>query len=88
MRAGAVVTVRYDARVPACPGLRLVQVPGVGCDGPFTVTGGTGRFEGASGEGPVRFQTRSKGYRMGPGGSLTQIVFGVAYWDDYVFEIN
>ncbi|MEQ8967497.1 MAG: 2-hydroxyacid dehydrogenase [Azospirillaceae bacterium] len=30
--AGAVVTVRYDARVPPCPGLRLVQVPGVGCD--------------------------------------------------------
>jgi phosphoglycerate dehydrogenase-like enzyme len=30
--AQALVTVRYDARIPPCEGLRLVQVPGVGCD--------------------------------------------------------
>lgn len=30
--ADATIAVRYDARIPAVPSLRMVQVPGVGCD--------------------------------------------------------
>ncbi len=30
--AEAVITVRYDEKIPSVPTLRLVQVPGVGCD--------------------------------------------------------
>lgn len=59
---------------------------GKGCDGDFRVTDGTGRFESASGVGPVAFKTRSKSYRLGADGNLTEIIFGVARWDD--FKIN
>ncbi len=59
---------------------------GKGCAGEFRVTDGTGRFEGASGVGPVAFQTRSKAYRLGADGNLTEIIFGVARWDG--FKIN
>ena len=61
-------------------------IAGKGCDGDFRVTDGTGRFEGASGVGPVTFKTRNKGYRLGADGNLTEIIFGVARWDD--FKIN
>ncbi len=61
---------------------------GKGCAGEFRVTDGTGRFEGASGVGPVAFQTRSKAYRLGADGNLTEIIFGVARWDGFKIDLK
>ena len=63
-------------------------IAGKGCDGDFRVTDGTGRFEGASGVGPVTFKTRSKAYRLGADGNLTEIIFGVARWDDFKIKLR
>lgn len=60
---------------------------GVGCDGEFRVTDGSGRFEGASGAGPVRFQTREKVYSLAADGSVSEVIFGVAYWEDYIISL-
>ncbi|MEM9784288.1 MAG: hypothetical protein AAF899_17655 [Pseudomonadota bacterium] len=57
---------------------------GSGCTGEFRVTDGTGRFAGASGLGDVRFATRQRVYRILDDGRLDEIIFGVAYWDDYI----
>lgn len=60
---------------------------GVGCNGTFTVTGGTKRLKGATGSGPVRFQTRSKAYQVTADGDLKETIFGMAFWDDFRFSL-
>lgn len=54
------------------------------CLGEFIITSGDGPLEGATGRGPVKFHTRNKGYRIGTDGSLTETIFGVAYWNGFV----
>jgi hypothetical protein len=62
-------------------------VAGKGCSGEFRVTEGSGRFAGASGVGPVTFETSKRAYRVGAEGELTEIVFGIARWDDYEIDL-
>lgn len=61
---------------------------GKSCAGDFRVTDGTGRFEGATGIGPVEFQTRSKSYRLDGEGNLNEIIFGIARWDDFTINLK
>ncbi len=62
-------------------------VVGQGCDGDFRITDGSGRYEGATGLGQVSFKTRKRGYRLDADGDLTEMIFGVAYWEDYKFKL-
>ncbi len=62
-------------------------IVGQGCDGDFRITDGSGRYEGATGLGQVSFKTRKRGYRLDADGDLTEMIFGVAYWEDYKFKL-
>ncbi len=62
-------------------------VVGQGCDGDFRITDGSGRYEGATGLGQVSFKTRKRGYRLDADGDLTEMIFGVAYWEGYKFKL-
>jgi len=58
-----------------CKGVHLV-----GCDGDFQIAGGSGRFAGAQGEGPVTVRADFRRVAITPDGSPEQSAAGIIYW--------
>lgn len=65
-----------------CRGFHLV-----GCKGDFTLSGGTERFSGLKGSGPVTF--RSDAWTVKSVGKFETVnkAVGIAYWRDLAFEL-
>lgn len=59
----------------------------VGCKGDFTLSGGTERFSGLKGSGPVTF--RSDAWTVKSVGKFETVnkAVGIAYWRDLAFEL-
>lgn len=58
-----------------CEGYHLV-----GCQGPFKVTGGTGRLAGITGEGPVTIRSNFHALAETAGGQVAQTTEGIVFW--------
>jgi len=58
-----------------CQGMHLI-----GCDGAFAISGGTGRFAGAQGDGPVMVRGDFRRVALRADGSLEESVAGIIYW--------
>ncbi|WP_340119801.1 hypothetical protein [Pelagibius sp. 7325] len=58
-----------------CKGVHLV-----GCDGDFQIAGGSGRFAGARGEGPVTVRADFRRVAMTPEGAPEHSAAGIIYW--------
>lgn len=67
----------------ACRGYYLV-----GCKGDFTFNGGTDRFSGITGSGPVTF--RSDAWTIASGGKFEAVseAVGISYWRGLTFELR
>lgn len=66
----------------ACTGVFLV-----GCHGDFTLTGGTGRFEGITGGGPVIIRSDFGQLKAGADGKAPQETSGIIYWRELKYKI-
>lgn len=79
------ITSQDGARVYAeieCEGVHLI-----GCDGEFKLTGGTGRFEGISGGGPVLIRSDFRKIGASAGGVVEQEAAGIMYWRELTYRI-
>jgi hypothetical protein len=79
------VTTRDGARIfaqLACTGVHLV-----GCDGDFTLTGGTGRFAGITGGGPVTVRSRLHELASLPGSTVVETVSGIMVWRALSYKV-
>jgi hypothetical protein len=52
----------------------------VGCQGPFTVNGGTGRLAGISGKGPATIRSNFHAVAETAGGQVVQATEGILFW--------
>ncbi len=78
------ITDKEGARVYAeiaCEGVHLI-----GCDGEFKLTGGTGRFEGISGGGPVVIRSDFRKLGADAGSTFGQAT-GIMYWRELSYRI-
>ncbi len=66
----------------ACSGVFLV-----GCHGDFTITGGTGRFEGITGGGAVIIRSDFGGRMKATDGKAPQEASGIVYWQELKYKI-
>jgi hypothetical protein len=79
------ITAKDGARVYAevsCTGVHLI-----GCDGDFKLTGGTGRFEGVTGGGPLTLRSDFRELAASSDGSLMQEAAGIIYWRELQYKI-
>ncbi len=79
------ITAKDGARAYAevtCKGVHLV-----GCDGDFTFTGGTDRFEGISGGGPVTIRSGLKDFAMGDGNIVQESAGGIIVWPKLTYKL-
>jgi len=58
-----------------CDGVHLV-----GCSGTFDITGGSGRFAGVQGNGPVIIRADFHTITLEPGAALRRSAAGIMYW--------
>jgi hypothetical protein len=65
-----------------CSGIHLI-----GCDGDFTLTGGTGRFAGISGGGEVTVRSALREVVGVSSGSLVESVSGIMFWPKLSYQI-
>ena len=66
----------------ACKGVHLV-----GCDGDFTVTGGTDRFEGITGGGPITIRSGLHEAALGPGNMVQESAGGILIWKELSYTL-
>ncbi len=72
------ITAKDGSRIFAdvsCTGFRLV-----GCDGQFALTGGTQRFEGITGGGPVTMRSEFNEVVAASDSAARQVAGGIMYW--------
>ena len=63
-------------------------VHGVECTGPFTLTGGSGRFKGITGQGDFRVRTATSELTAGgPGEGMMETMAGLAEWPALRYRI-
>jgi hypothetical protein len=65
-----------------CKGVHLV-----GCDGDFTFTGGTDRFEGITGGGPVTIRSSMQDAAAGPGNIIQESAGGIMIWKALTYTL-
>lgn len=65
-----------------CSGIHLI-----GCDGDFTLTGGTGRFAGISGGGAVTLRSELREVVGMAGGPVVESVSGIMFWPNLSYQI-
>jgi hypothetical protein len=65
-----------------CKGVHLV-----GCDGQFTFTGGTDRFKGITGGGPVTIRSGLKDFAMGHGNIVQESAGGIIVWPKLTYKL-
>ncbi len=66
----------------ACTGIHLI-----GCDGDFTLTGGSGRFAGITGGGMVILRSEFRELVGVSGGSIVESVSGIMFWPSLSYQI-
>jgi hypothetical protein len=65
-----------------CSGIHLI-----GCDGDFTLTGGSGRFAGISGGGPVTVRSDLREVVGVSSGAVVEAVSGIMFWPNLSYQI-
>ncbi len=79
------VTAKDGARVYAdftCHGVRMV-----GCSGDFTFTGGTDRFKGITGGGPITIRSSVEDVKPGSGGAVDGVAAGIIVWPKLTYKL-
>lgn len=66
----------------SCKGVHLV-----GCDGEFTFTGGTDRFEGITGGGPVTIRSGLQEIAAGAGNIVQESAGGIIVWPKLTYKL-
>jgi hypothetical protein len=80
------ITAKDGARVyadVACKGVHLV-----GCKGDFKITGGTDRFEGVTGGGPVTIRSGLHEAAMGSGNIIQESAGGIIVWPALTYKLS
>jgi hypothetical protein len=65
-----------------CTGVHLV-----GCDGKFTFTGGTDRFAGITGGGPITIRSGINEAAAGPGNIVEESASGIIVWPKLTYKL-
>ena len=79
------ITAKDGARVYAdiaCKGVHLV-----GCNGDFTFTGGTDRFDGITGGGPVTIRSGLSEAAVGAGNIVQESAGGIIIWPKLTYKL-
>lgn len=66
----------------ACKGVHLV-----GCDGDFTFTGGTDRFAGISGGGPITIRSGLQEFAATGGNTVHESAGGIIVWPNLTYKL-
>jgi hypothetical protein len=66
----------------SCRGVRMV-----GCHGDFTFTGGTERFKGITGGGPVTIRSSVDEIKAGSGGAIDGVAAGIIFWPKLTYKL-
>lgn len=66
----------------SCKGVHLV-----GCDGEFTFTGGTDRFEGLTGGGPVTIRSGIQDFAVAGGNTVQESAGGIIIWPKLTYKL-
>jgi hypothetical protein len=66
----------------SCKGVHMV-----GCDGQFTFTGGTDRFEGLTGGGPIIIRSGLQDAAMGGGNTVQESAGGIIIWPKLTYKL-
>ena len=66
----------------ACKGVHLI-----GCDGQFTITGGTGRFEGVTGGGPITIRSSLQEVAVTGGNAVQETASGIVIWPALKYKL-
>jgi hypothetical protein len=66
-----------------CTGVHLI-----GCDGEFTFTGGTDRFSGITGGGPVVIRSSINEAAAGPGNMVEESAGGIILWPKLTYKLS
>ena len=67
----------------SCEGIHLI-----GCDGTFTLTGGTGRFKGVSGGGPIVVRSSFQNVAQRVLAGLDEAPRGIMIWRGLTYEMS
>jgi hypothetical protein len=67
----------------ACKGVHMV-----GCEGEFTFTGGTERFDGITGGGPVTVRSALQDLAAGGGNTVQESASGIIYWPKLTYKLK
>lgn len=79
------ITAKDGARAYAevsCKGVHLV-----GCDGDFAFTGGTERFAGITGGGPVTIRSGLQEFALGAGNIVQESAGGIVIWNKLTYKL-
>jgi hypothetical protein len=79
------ITAEDGARAYAevtCAGYHLI-----GCDGEFKLTGGTGRFDGITGGGPITIRSDLRNLARSGEGTIKEDAAGIMYWRELHYRI-
>ena len=66
----------------ACKGVHLV-----GCDGQFTITGGTERFKGITGGGPITIRSGLQEVAVSGGNTVQESAGGIIIWPELKYKL-
>jgi len=80
------ISAKDGARVYAdisCKGVHMV-----GCEGEFKFTGGTDRFEGITGGGPVTVRSALQDIAVGGGNTVQESASGIIYWPKLTYKLK
>lgn len=67
----------------SCKGVHLV-----GCEGEFKFTGGTDRFEGISGGGPITIRSGLHEFAVGGGNTVQESAGGIIIWPQLTYKLK
>ena len=84
-KARCTITAKDGARVygeMSCKGVHLI-----GCNGEFTITGGTERFAGITGGGPVTIRSGLNEFAVGGGNIVQESAGGIIFWPKLHYKL-
>lgn len=84
-RGRCTITAKDGARAygeVSCKGVHLV-----GCDGDFAFTGGTERFAGITGGGPVTIRSALQEFAVGSGNIVQESAGGIMVWKELTYKL-
>jgi hypothetical protein len=66
----------------SCKGVHMV-----GCNGDFTFTGGTDRFAGLTGGGPITIRSGVQDFAVGGGNTVQESAGGIIIWPKLTYKL-